>query len=861
MTTAFDPNKYGNPCAKKQKTDALPSESTDDAAQRNTSNTNNAEQSVVGTPTNSQGHTLPSNDPTTAVKSEVTEPPIASTTSVKNGERAAGPATSGVIIIPGFDPNKYGNPVRRMHKPDQAVSVPANAEAMSIVNTASSPLGKSERPVSEINSSRAEKKMLPAPSAAAKRENPSPSSSSPSTRLDGGSSDGASSATVMQSDHLPEKAAALATNRGLQNEMIGRRSHPRSVEKNQHSRNTRRPRETEEALKARLESLQAAELRKIGQHVRNRGCVGVETTSLKDLYLARQPVAKNVTIQTAEWEVAPTSDTANVPASAIDYGAGGIPNQSNVDVEDSTVARGKTNGTVDVLTNPHASVPFTEQNPEIAGAPLSNGRSQRRRFGSTSSRRLNKKVRSSSRPSRWATTAELKPIHARIETDSNAQGSDVASDAEIESNDSTKPMHHGKLFRKNPPALPDPPLANPWDGKFQPPPVDWNDRPRFNNNSPVFKNGFNTWTTTTAHLAVSPHNGVPFVQIPYERLQNPDLHADGLGLVEPFYTINQTNASNYGYSVEINEITKDAKPLRPEDVTDWGKLDERNQENLEHKNEVTAQLVENWNAHQRRFKAENQIRHREDSALQRYLSDVYRPIHNVHAPKVNIYLRPAVRTDIGQMMELYNWYVENSPRTSELKPITHQNMISRWEDSNSAKLPSLVAVTRVHRNAEVIVGYASAAEITNAAWAERISTEVEVYVHHEWLHKGVGKCLMDKLMEATDRGHLARRGYEFTCDPTIRHHYEAGGGRDLHLLIFILRHYKHPAPRDPNSPEHDYNKWLKKWLEGEWGFEEQGCLKGAGAKNSRFVNHSYLCRETKWQPCEGRIPDYFPSPA
>ncbi|KIW25491.1 uncharacterized protein PV07_08657 [Cladophialophora immunda] len=57
---------------------------------------------------------------------------------------------------------------------------------------------------------------------------------------------------------------------------------------------------------------------------------------------------------------------------------------------------------------------------------------------------------------------------------------------------------------------------------------------------------------------------------------------------------------------------------------------------------------------------------------------------------------------------------------------------------------------------------------------------------------GVGRCLMDALLDATDRGYLKKGRHEFRVALEVRHLYSTGGGRDLHELIFQVRSFNRP---------------------------------------------------------------------
>ena len=318
------------------------------------------------------------------------------------------------------------------------------------------------------------------------------------------------------------------------------------------------------------------------------------------------------------------------------------------------------------------------------------------------------------------------------------------------------------------------------------------------------------------------------------------LHPDGLTLVPRKTTIRAGNASRYGYRADIKEAMTMpfVEALTDHDLSDWGKMDLSYGCNAEHKDETLERLIPNWCVHKKLEFSDYQKQLQAVASHSRSSTPKYRSPPNANAPKVNVYLRPAVRNDAAQLVDIYNWYIENTPRAVELGALAPVDFVNRYDVSVSGKLPFIVAVQRSvrtnrtmgGREIEKIVGFSSATDLAAPHFSERISAELEVYVHREWLRKGVGRCLLDKLLESTDRGHLARGGYAFTCDPAIRHYYEAGGGRDLHKLVFVIRHFQNPKKLEEN----DLDVWLKKWLTERWGFEESACLKGIGAKFGRL---------------------------
>ena len=615
--------------------------------------------------------------------------------------------------------------------------------------------------------------------------------------------------------------------------------------------------------KERLKQLQEASLRQIGMRNRTKGG-DPETTSLMDLQLARTPAlsefhGSNTVSSTIEYGQAPVKARHLVDGESTLHPSRGIEYRDPVPYhqpQSSGQAEVATGGTVHTpgTSKPNTAINHskTTETPDNVALPATSNVTEKK-----------------TRNPRWCSPEELRP-EPNLETNSNAWGSDMPSNSSVASNESTRPMQfHGKLFY-GPPAGDRDELDAlvGWDGKLQPPPVDWNDRPRFNNNSPAFKNSFNNWFATAAAETFEFVDMTPmFKKIPKHIVENLDFHPDGLSMIRKEDTLNALNISKYGYNIEPTDVAKYAEPVNAEDFTDWGKLDMREPDNVKFKEETAKQLVDNWMAHQQNSKRNITSLAMMHGSKPLKESKAPKPEINLNKPSVNIYLRPAVRTDIKQLTDLYNWWVENSVRPAETRAIELSDMRERFDNSrDDEKLPFIVAILKGKKDVprdnytgikgEQIVGFAVATGFTAMDYVEHIAAELEIYVHHRFRRLGVGRCLIDRLLCATDRGHMERGGYPFHCDPAERHWYEVGGARSLHKLAFIARH--HSRPKKDALEELDATTWLKKWLVKEWDFEEEARLKQIGAKNGRFLDITYFSKFSKWLPEDGRVPDPEP---
>ncbi|EXJ55446.1 hypothetical protein A1O7_08373 [Cladophialophora yegresii CBS 114405] len=552
------------------------------------------------------------------------------------------------------------------------------------------------------------------------------------------------------------------------------------------------------------------------------------------------------------------------------------------------------------------------------------------------------------RASRWASAADMKA--SKVKTDSNAEGSE-----EVESDgDSTRPMARGfgRLIRSRKPPVPEERLVG-WDGQFLPPPTDWEYRPRFYNNTPDYISGFENWLgdVTVRTMSEKSVAELSFGVLPTEQVVNLDNHPDGIGFAPKETVLGPNNSERYGHRL-IKPIMPD--PQNPIDFDGDAKLDLSDPDNARYKDE-TAQLyiarrmaqikhVQMEAEEKARLQQEAERREQFELGMDAKAEEDDAAVFGGSSKPLppitikNIYLRPAVQADAPGMMEIINWYIANGFRPPELAPISEDDMIERMRMAQHARLPFIVAVERTRKTSrpkgrryprvnpnhpiqnidpdyvgvtrdEPIVGWVSATDWAAPDYCECIAADLELYVAASSRKSGVGRCLMDAILDATDRGYMKKGGYEFRVAPEVKHMYSGGGGRDLHKVVFQVRSYNKPVtpeqmdrirrsamymhdpPLDRNAfrrnrdlhsraptpglsadereppkkdfsksariddREDDYEIWLKDWLES-YGFEEEARLKMMGTKRGRFMDVRYLSRETCWQPSEGRIPDF-----
>lgn len=202
------------------------------------------------------------------------------------------------------------------------------------------------------------------------------------------------------------------------------------------------------------------------------------------------------------------------------------------------------------------------------------------------------------------------------------------------------------------------------------------------------------------------------------------------------------------------------------------------------------------------------------------------------APVANVYLRPVENGDIPELLEIFNWYIESSTLKADIDPYGAADVRQHIEDCRREKLPFLVAAERrtgmVGRNdaydRERILGYARATDFVGQRTTGRFTAELELFVRNDEKRRGIGKSLIDKLLEVCDAAHKPQRGYFFNSSPEDRSRYTPGGHRKLARLVFVYSY--------PKNKSHEYD-WVKNWLQN-YRFKEQGIFEGFGVKNDQL---------------------------
>jgi L-amino acid N-acyltransferase YncA len=115
----------------------------------------------------------------------------------------------------------------------------------------------------------------------------------------------------------------------------------------------------------------------------------------------------------------------------------------------------------------------------------------------------------------------------------------------------------------------------------------------------------------------------------------------------------------------------------------------------------------------------------------------------------NMIIRNAAEADIQQITEIYSYYVNNTTSTFEETSPDLNEMIMRWSDATTARMPFIVCCKE-----DEVVGYAYAFSYRKRQ-AYRYTAEESVYVKNGFQGKGAGKLLLSHLIKI-----CAEKGYK-----------------------------------------------------------------------------------------------------
>ncbi|TGO35136.1 hypothetical protein BHYA_0169g00160 [Botrytis hyacinthi] len=203
------------------------------------------------------------------------------------------------------------------------------------------------------------------------------------------------------------------------------------------------------------------------------------------------------------------------------------------------------------------------------------------------------------------------------------------------------------------------------------------------------------------------------------------------------------------------------------------------------------------------------------------------PEPNTSAPKIEIYLRPATEADAKQILEIYNHYIRESYVPEDQELVAENDIHYLIKVTKKEKLPFVVAVkgyipaksanpkvkTKLPQY-ENVVGFGYT-EIRGCGFTgksngrSRFTHNLHFYVHPEYTRKGIGGCVLDRLLVVSSRAWSSHGGYNW-LNPDNDRAYGHGCGARCHQLIIEV-----PVKKDDLNYE-----WMKKFLRNFWFLDE-----------------------------------------
>ena len=149
-----------------------------------------------------------------------------------------------------------------------------------------------------------------------------------------------------------------------------------------------------------------------------------------------------------------------------------------------------------------------------------------------------------------------------------------------------------------------------------------------------------------------------------------------------------------------------------------------------------------------------------------------------HDQSQPIIVRPSTETDVPAMLAIYTHHVRNGVGEHvEPEPLHADDIKRRRKNMLRRKLPQLVA-----DRGGTVVGYAYAVPFRKRP-AYRYAVKHSIYVHHDFLHSGIGRLLLPALIEAcAAAGYRQMFGYIDGSNVPSQKLHEAFGFERVGLL-------------------------------------------------------------------------------
>ncbi len=153
-------------------------------------------------------------------------------------------------------------------------------------------------------------------------------------------------------------------------------------------------------------------------------------------------------------------------------------------------------------------------------------------------------------------------------------------------------------------------------------------------------------------------------------------------------------------------------------------------------------------------------------------------------------IREALRQDLPELLEIYNYEVAHGTATFDLNPKTIEERTLWYEQHTTGKYCLLTAEEDGRA-----VGYASLSPYREKE-AYAATVELSIYVSPQYRRRGIGDALMREILAF------------------------ARGRKDIHTVISVIT-----AENDTSIRMHE-----------KYGFEDCGCIREVGVKFGRYLD-------------------------
>ena len=379
-----------------------------------------------------------------------------------------------------------------------------------------------------------------------------------------------------------------------------------------------------------------------------------------------------------------------------------------------------------------------------------------------------------------------------------------------------------------------------WDGEWVTPPLEWNMRGQFNNNTPKHIRWMERWVLDRMTEALNKPVLLDIADVGWRSGITP-----ASGTPKQWQIFPEDCVANH-VPLEYGPVDWDQAPTLPANDPYSHTKERENQTSLssakkfcfDHYTEKHLAMKEKF---ARRVEYAQWKREAEQLRLER-------------APKANIYIRPAQFSDVPQIAHLYNHYVSNTVHAPELEVMDDSEWHDRLQGAEDENLAFLVAVLKAAKkygpgarggrrggrvgrggfprrggfarddvqydfSSETIVGFSYAEDHAGMHTMYQHTVELQLFVDPNHYMKGIGKTLMDRMMTSLDKGYMLEATTDFVDDGKMC--YEVGGAREIHkILVTVGFHF---------GEEKEF-EWRKTWLEQKFEFDHIGTMNCLGKK-------------------------------